>query len=211
LIRPGLGETGLRRREAAAASGRRSSKTGILFLLPQIVLPFARIRLQKAWERSLSLTSIFDQARKKEVTMKRQILAVILAGPLLFGLPILQTLRGQTCSDDEGMVKSYVQGINSLVETVQKENLSDFEKDYHEQSCLSRINLSIEIVNSLIACLNKAAKDPADTPAQTAAIQSKLQTYAKLESALEQDRDSLKAAKNPKAAKSIIEMFVLTV
>jgi hypothetical protein len=151
------------------------------------------------------------QARKKGVAMKRQILAVILAGPLLFGLPILQTLRGQTCSDDEGMVKSYVQGINSLVETVQKENLSDFEKDYHEQSCLSRINLSIGIVNSLIACLNKAAKDPADTPAQTAAIQSKLQTYAKLESALEQDRDSLKAAKNPKAAKSIIEMFVLTV
>ena len=142
--------------------------------------------------------------------MKRQILAVILAGPLLLGLPILHLLHGQTCSDDEGMVKSYVQGINSLVGTVQKESLSDFEKDYHEQSCLSRLNLSIGIVNSLIDCLNKAASDPADTPAQVAAIKSKLQDYAKLESALEQDRDSLKAAKNSKAAKSVIEKIVLT-
>lgn len=142
--------------------------------------------------------------------MKRQILAVILAGPLLFGLPILQSLHGQTCSDDEGMVKSYVQGINSLVGTVQKESLSDFEKDYHQQSCLSRLNLSIGIVNSLIDCLNKAAKDPAETPAQVAAIKSELQNYAKLESALEQDRDSLKAAKNSQAAKSIIEKIALT-
>ncbi len=142
--------------------------------------------------------------------MKRQIVAVILAGPLLFGLPILRSLHGQTCSDDEGMVKSYVQGINSLVGTVQKESLSDFEKDYHEQSCLSRLNLSIGIVKSLIDCLNKAASDPADTPAQVAAIKSKLQDYAKLESALEQDRDSLKAAKNPKAAKSVVEKIVLT-
>ena len=143
--------------------------------------------------------------------MKHRILAVILAGPLLLGLPIIRSLRGQSCSDDEGMVKSYVQGINSLVGTVQKETLAEFQKEYHEQSCLTRINLSIGIVKSLVDCLNKAAKDPADTPAQLAAIKSKLQTYDKLESALQQDSKSLKAAKNPKAAKSLIEKFVLTV
>lgn len=141
--------------------------------------------------------------------MKRRILAVILAGPLLFGLPVLQSLRGQTCTDDEGMVKSYLQSISNLVDTVKKESLSDFEKDYHEQSCLTRINLSLTIVNSLIDCLNKAAKDPAATPAQLADIKSKLQDYAKLESALEQDRDTLKAAKDTKTAKSAIEKFVL--
>ena len=142
--------------------------------------------------------------------MKRRILAVILAGPLLFGLPILQSLHGQTCSDDEGMVKSYVQSIADLVATVKKESLSDFEKDYHEQSCLSRLTLSLGIINSLIDCLNKAAKDPAATAAQIAAIKSKLQNYATLKSALEQDRDTLKAAKNTKTAKSIIEKFVIS-
>lgn len=143
--------------------------------------------------------------------MRRRILIVILGSPLLLGLPHLQSIRGQTCTDDEGMVKSYMQSISTLIGTVQKESLSDFEKDYHEQSCLSRLTLSLGIVNSLIDCLNKAAKDPADTPAQLADIKSKLENYAKLESTLEKDRDSLKAAKDTKSAKSIIEKFVITV
>ena len=142
--------------------------------------------------------------------MKRRILTVILTGPLLFGLPILHSLHGQTCSDDEGMVKSYVQSIADLVGTVKKESLSDFEKDYHQQSCLSRLNLSLGIVNSLIDCLNKAAKDPATTQEQIAAVKSKLEKYAKLKSVLEQDRDTLKAAKDTKTAKSIIEKFVIS-
>ncbi len=143
--------------------------------------------------------------------MRRRILIVILGSPLLLGIPHLQSIRGQTCTDDEGMVKSYMQSISTLIGTVQKESLSDFEKDYHEQSCLSQLTLSLGIVNSLIDCLNKAAKDPADTPAQLAAIKSKLENYAKLESTLEKDRDSLKAAKNTKSAKSLIEKFVITV
>ena len=142
--------------------------------------------------------------------MKRRILVVILAGPLLFGLPIRQSLLGQTCSDDEGIVKSYVQSIADLVGTVKKESLSDFEKDYHEQSCLSRLTLSLGVINSLIDCLNKAAKDTTATQGQIAAIKSKLQTYAKLKSALDQDRDSLKAAKSAKTAKSLIETFAIS-
>jgi len=142
--------------------------------------------------------------------MKRQILAFILAIPLLLGLSVLQSLRGQTCSDDEGMVKSYVQSISSLVGTVRKESLSDFKKDYHEQTCLSQLTLSLGIVNSLIDCLNKAAKAPAVTPQQVAAIKSELQKYDKLESNLKQDRNSLKAAKNTKSAKSIIGKFTIS-
>ena len=142
--------------------------------------------------------------------MKRRILAIILAGPLLFGLPILQSLRGQTCNDDEGMVKSYVQSLNDLVGTVKKESLSDFQKDYHEQSCLTRLTLSLEIVNSLIDCLTKAAKDPTASQQQAAAIKSRLEDYVKLKSLLEQDRDALKASKDTKTSKSIIEKFVLS-
>jgi len=143
--------------------------------------------------------------------MKRRILIVILAGPLLFGLPIRKALLGQTCSDDEGMVKSYVQSIATLVGTVKKESLPEFEKDYHEQSCLSQLSLSLGILDSLMDCLNKAASDSTATPAQIAAIKSKLQNYAKLKSALAQDRDSLKGAKNTKTAKSIIEQFQIAV
>jgi dsDNA-specific endonuclease/ATPase MutS2 len=142
--------------------------------------------------------------------MKRRILTVILAGPLLFGLPVLQILHGQTCSDDEGMVQSYMQSLTQLVGTVKKESLADFQKEYHEQSCLTRLTLSLGIVNSLIDCLHKADKNSAATPQQLAAIKSKLESYTKLKTALEQDRDSLKAAKDTKTAKSIIEKFVLT-
>ena len=142
--------------------------------------------------------------------MKRRILTVILAGPLLFGLPVLQILHGQTCSADEGMVKSYVQSLTDLVGTVKKESLSDFQKDYHEQSCLTRLNLSLGIVSSLIDCLNKAEKDPAATPAQLTAIKNQLAHYTGLKTVLEQDQNSLKAAKDTKTAKSVIEKFVLT-
>lgn len=142
--------------------------------------------------------------------MKRRILTVILAGSLLLGLPILQSLHGQTCSSDEGMVKSYVQSLTDLVGKVKKESLSDFEKDYHKQSCLTRLTLSLGIVDSLIDCLNKAAKDPAATPQQVTAIKGKLQNYVKLKSLLEKDRDSLKSAKDTKTAKSIIEKFVIS-
>jgi hypothetical protein len=141
--------------------------------------------------------------------MKRRILTVILAGPLFFGLPFLQSLHGQTCNDDEGMVKSYVQGIIDLVGTVKKESLADFTKDYHQQSCITRLTLSLGIIDSLIDCLNKAAKDPAATPDQTAAVKGKIEKYAKLKAELEQDRDTLKAAKDTKTAKSIIEKFVI--
>jgi hypothetical protein len=142
--------------------------------------------------------------------MKRRILTVIFAGSLLFGLPIHQSLFGQTCNDDEGMVKSYVRSITDLVSTVKKGSLGVFEKDYHEQSCLSRLTLSLGVIDSLIDCLNKAANNTTATKEQIAAIKSKLQAYVKLKSAIEQDRDTLKAAKDTKAAKSIIENFAIS-
>lgn len=141
--------------------------------------------------------------------MKRRILPLIITGLLLFGLPILHSLHAQTCSDDEGMVQSYVQSIDELIGTVKKESLSDFEKDYHQRSCLSRLTLSLGIIDSLVDCLSKAAKDPAATQEQIAAAKGKLDRYSKLKSALEQARDTLKAAKDTKGAKSVIEKFVI--
>ena len=142
--------------------------------------------------------------------MKCRILIIILAGSLSFGLFTHTSLFGQTCNDDEGMVKSYVQSITDLVSTVKKEDLADFEKDYHGRSCLSRLTLSLGVINSLIDCLNKAAQSTTATKEQIAAIKTKLESYTKLKSALEQDRKTLKAAKDTKTAKSIIEKFVIS-
>lgn len=142
--------------------------------------------------------------------MKRRILTLFLIGPLLIVLPVIHSLRGQACSDDEGMIQSYVQTIDDLVGTVKKESLSDFTKDYHQQSCLSRITLALGIVDGLIDCLGKAAKDPAATQEQIAAAKGKLEKYTKLKSALEQAHDILKAAKDSKGAKSVIEKFAIS-
>ncbi|HEX5413118.1 MAG TPA: hypothetical protein VFZ27_14800 [Terriglobia bacterium] len=143
--------------------------------------------------------------------MKRRILTLLLAGPLFFGLPILHSLLGQACSEDEGMVQSYVQSIDDLVGTVKKESLSDFEKDYHQRSCLTRLTLSLGIIDGLIDCLSKTASNPAATQEQIAAAKGKLEKYSKLKSALEQARDTLKAAKDTKGAKSAIEKFTIAV
>lgn len=142
--------------------------------------------------------------------MTRRILPLILMGPLLFGLPILRSLHAQICSDDEGMIQSYVQSIGDLIGTVKKESLSDFTKDYHQQSCLTRLTLALGIVDSLMDCLSKAAKDPAATQEQIAAAKGKLEKYSKLKSAMEQARDTLKAAKDTKGAKSVIEKFAIS-
>lgn len=142
--------------------------------------------------------------------MKRRILTLIFTVPLLLALPVLHSLQAQTCSDDEGMVQSYIQTIDDLVGTVKKETLSDFEKDYHQRSCLTRLTLALGIVNSAIDCLGKAAKDPAATQEQIAAAKGKLEKYMKLKSAMEQARDTLKAAKDAKGAKSLIEKFAIS-
>jgi len=142
--------------------------------------------------------------------MKRRILVVILFIPLLQALTVRHPLFSQTCNDNEAMVESYEKTLADLVSAVKKESLSDFQKDYHQQSCLTDLNLSLTLVDPLLECLDKEAKDPAATKEHADAAKNKGQIYAKLKSALRQDRDTLKAAKDPKAAKSIIENFAIT-
>jgi hypothetical protein len=142
--------------------------------------------------------------------MKRRVLVVIFFIPMLLVLAVRQPLYSQTCNDNEAMVKSYETTLADLVSAVKKESLSDFQKDYHQQSCLTDLNLSLTVVDPLLECLDKEAKDSAATKEQVDAAKSKEQAYAKLKSMLGHDRDALKAAKDPKAAKAIIEKITIT-
>jgi uncharacterized protein YfaS (alpha-2-macroglobulin family) len=143
--------------------------------------------------------------------MKRRILTILVLGTFLPALSVPKRFIAQTCNDDESMVKSYEKTLTNLVSAVQKESLSDFQSHYHEQSCLTDLNLSLSLIDSLLDCLSKAAKDPAATKEQTDAAKNKTQEYSKLKSVLTQDLDALKAVKEPKAAKALIEKFTIVV
>ena len=143
--------------------------------------------------------------------MKRRILMVLLLGPLFLALPVRQSFFAQTCSDDESMVESYEKTLADLVSAVKKESLDDFQSHYHQQSCLTDLNLSLSIIDGYLDCLNKAEKDPAATKEQIDADKNKSQIYSKLKSMLEQDLNALKGAKDPKTAKALIEKFMISV
>jgi hypothetical protein len=143
--------------------------------------------------------------------MKGRILMVLLLGPFFLALPVRQSSFAQTCNDDEAMVKSYEKTLADLVSTVRKESLSDFQQHYHQQSCLTDLNLSLGIIDACLECFNKEEKNPTATKEQLDAAKNKSQAYAKLKSMLEHDRDTLKAAKDPAAAKAIIEKFTIPV
>lgn len=140
--------------------------------------------------------------------MKCRILVVIFLATFVLGPAY--SAHGQTCTDNEAMVKSYEKTLSDLVSSVKKESLTDFQNDYHQQSCLTDLNLSLDLIDPLLDCLNKEAKDTTATKEQAEAAKAKGEAYAKLKSSLAQDRNSLKAAKDPKAAKALIEKFSIT-
>ena len=109
------------------------------------------------------------------------------------------------CGDDEAMVESYRQGLSGLIDTVRKENLAEFEKAYHQRTCLTKLSLSLGLVDELETCLDKAAQDPAASKEQAAAYKAKYEAYAKLKAKMDAEHKELKSAGESKAAKALIE------
>lgn len=127
--------------------------------------------------------------------------AVLLAGPA--------PLQAQSCQDEDAMVQISRQDLTGLVDTIKKESLQDFENKFHQKSSLSKLNFSSGLVGELVDCLDKAAQDPAATPEQKAAAQTKRDAAAKLKEKLDHSRNELKSAANPKDAKAILEKLNL--
>jgi hypothetical protein len=141
--------------------------------------------------------------------MKKRAVVLLLAVVCsITSLPLF--LSAQGCGDDEAMVESYRKDIADLVDTVKKEDLQQFEKTYHQRSCLTKLSLCLSLVDELLYCLDKAGQDPAATPQQTEEIKAKRELYAKFRDKIEDDHKVLKAAQTAKDAKAVIEEFDLS-
>jgi len=121
-----------------------------------------------------------------------------------------RVLFGQSCDDDEAMVKDYQKSLADLVATVKKESLGEFERAYHQKSCMTKLTLCLSMVNGLIDCLDKASQDATATKEQVGAYKAKRETYAKLKGKIELGKSALKSAETPKGAKASIEKFDLS-
>lgn len=141
---------------------------------------------------------------------KRLEIGLLLMGMLFSMVLTPRRLEAQECDDDEAMVESYRKDLSDLVDTTRKESLEQFEKAFHQRTCLTKLSLSLSLVKELESCLDKAAQDPAATKEQTDANKAKLEKYAKLQGKIEQDQKDLKAAQEPKDAKTVIGKFDLS-
>lgn len=119
-------------------------------------------------------------------------------------------LAAQTCQDDEAMAANYTKDISDLVAEVKKESLVDFEKNYHQKKCMTKLALSVNIMGQVADCYNKATQNTEATKEEVAAAKTKAETYSKLKANIEQSRNALKATDVAKDAKALIEKIDLS-
>lgn len=142
--------------------------------------------------------------------MKNRIKAALLSSALVGCLQSPPAIVAQACQDDESMVEDYQKDISQLVENVKKESLEDFQKAYHQKTCLTKLSLCAGLMDGLLTCLDKAAQDATATKEQADAWKAKRERYAKLKEKIDQDRKALKASEDAKGAKALIEKFDLS-
>jgi hypothetical protein len=138
---------------------------------------------------------------------KRLEIGFLLMGALCAMALTPRWLEAQACNDDEAMVESYRKDLSDLVDTTRKENLEQFEKAFHQRACLTKLSLALGLVKELEGCLEKAGQDPAAAKELSDSDKAKHEKYAKLQGKIEQDQKNLKAAQEPKDAKSVIGKF----
>lgn len=138
----------------------------------------------------------------------KNIMAIILLGAAVAAVLLTPyPLFAQACQGDEAAVEAYQKSLTDLVDKVQKENLQEFQRDYHEQSCLTTLTLCYTAAGEAVSCLEKMEKDPTATRDLINAEKAKRDAYAKLHAKIGQDRNALKAAKKPEDAKALIAKF----
>ncbi len=141
--------------------------------------------------------------------MRSTIKLILLVGACLGFFVAPPPLAAQACKDEEGMVTDYKKDMATMLTTVRKETLSDFEKAYHQKASATKLTFYGSIVGSLVECLDKAAQDPATPKEQLDGLRAKHDSFAKLKETIQHDRDGLKATQEPKDAKALIAKFDL--
>ncbi len=118
--------------------------------------------------------------------------------------------RAQACQDEEEMFKESVKDVSNLVDTVKKENVSDFQNHYHQKSYVSKTTFLLKMAGDLVDCLDKAAQDTTATKEQIDAFKLRRDTYAKLKARVQQDEGTIKSTEDAKNAKGLIEKCKLS-
>ncbi len=124
--------------------------------------------------------------------------------------PGQQSLLAQVCQDEEEMVKTSLKDLTDLVDAVKKENVTDFQNHYHQKSYLSKATFLVSVIGGFVDCLDKAAQDSTATKEQVETYKAKHQTYTKLKSKVEEEKNALKSTEDAKNAKALIEKFDLS-
>lgn len=119
-------------------------------------------------------------------------------------------LLAQACKDEETMSGESGKALVELVDTVKKESLQDFQRAYHQKSCLNKLTFSRNAVDGVLSCLDKAVQDTTAAKEDLDAYKAKREVYAKRKERIERDRKALKDATEAKDAKALIEKFDLS-
>lgn len=135
--------------------------------------------------------------------MSKLIAVLVVAGACLAAT----FLPAQACKNPETVVTNVEQDLTGTVNTVRKETLQDFDRQFHQQATESKLSICLDTVTDVLTCLDKASHDATATPAQQSAVKAEEAKYTKLKDSLQQDSASLKSAKDDKSAKAEIEKF----
>ena len=108
------------------------------------------------------------------------------------------------------MFQTSLKEVSDLVDSVKKENVSDFQNHYHQKSYLSKATFLVSVVGGLVDCLEKAAQDATASKEQADSYKSKRESYTKLKSKVEQDKNAVKSTDDAKGAKALIEKMSLS-
>ena len=120
-----------------------------------------------------------------------------------------QALFAQACKDEQAMIDEFKQALVTTVDAVKKESLDNFERAFHQKSCLTKLTLAINAMDEVLSCLDKASQDASATKEQVTAYKAQKDSDAKLKEKLTQYKSQLKAIEAPKDAKALIEKFDL--
>ena len=141
--------------------------------------------------------------------MKAMLGIGLVANAVVFSALAPKPLFAQACKDEQAMVDEFKQGLASTVDTVKKESLDNFERAFHQKSCLTKLTLAINAMDEVLSCLDKASQDASATKEQVTAYKAQKESDAKLKEKMTQYKSQLKAIEAPKDAKALIEKFDL--
>jgi hypothetical protein len=105
------------------------------------------------------------------------------------------------------MVGNYIKDMTSLTATVKGEDVAAFQRAFHRRTCLTELTLCASMLDSAVACFERAAEDPATPKGQVESRKAEPDRDAKVKRKVSHSRDTLKATEGGKEAKALIEQF----